>query len=114
VVVIGPCVGKRAEAGLSLGDRRKRIQQVAGGSRQRLIKTLDAGDVLMVTRLDRQVRRLTKAGCKKVFREVASGAKTDRAQLRLRLPLWPFALLILPRKNGEASRAQNYLNKADE
>jgi DNA invertase Pin-like site-specific DNA recombinase len=28
------------------------------------------------------VRRLTKAGCKKVFREVASGAKTDRAQLR--------------------------------
>jgi DNA invertase Pin-like site-specific DNA recombinase len=24
----------------------------------------------------------TKAGCKKVFREVASGAKTDRAQLR--------------------------------
>jgi DNA invertase Pin-like site-specific DNA recombinase len=29
-----------------------------------------------------QVRQLTKAGCKKVFREVASGAKTDRAQLR--------------------------------
>jgi hypothetical protein len=28
-----------------------------------------------------QVRQLTKAGCKKVFREVASGAKTDR-QLR--------------------------------
>jgi DNA invertase Pin-like site-specific DNA recombinase len=28
------------------------------------------------------VRQLTKAGCKKVFREVASGAKTDRAQLR--------------------------------
>ena len=32
--------------------------------------------------LDAQVRQLTKAGCKKVFREVASGAKTDRAQLR--------------------------------
>src|ERR1700726_2263665 len=31
---------------------------------------------------DAQVRQLTKAGCKKVFREVASGAKTDRAQLR--------------------------------
>jgi DNA invertase Pin-like site-specific DNA recombinase len=29
-----------------------------------------------------RVRQLTKAGCKKVFREVASGAKTDRAQPR--------------------------------
>jgi DNA invertase Pin-like site-specific DNA recombinase len=28
------------------------------------------------------VRQLTKAGCKKVFRKVASGAKTERAQLR--------------------------------
>jgi DNA invertase Pin-like site-specific DNA recombinase len=28
------------------------------------------------------VRQLTKAGCKKVFREVASGAKTERTQLR--------------------------------
>jgi DNA invertase Pin-like site-specific DNA recombinase len=32
--------------------------------------------------VDAQVRQLTKAGCKKVFREVASGPKTDRAQLR--------------------------------
>jgi DNA invertase Pin-like site-specific DNA recombinase len=32
--------------------------------------------------VDAQVRQLTKAGCKKVFREVASGAKTDRVQLR--------------------------------
>jgi DNA invertase Pin-like site-specific DNA recombinase len=32
--------------------------------------------------VDAQVRQLTKAGCKKVFREVTSGAKTDRAQLR--------------------------------
>jgi DNA invertase Pin-like site-specific DNA recombinase len=32
--------------------------------------------------VDAQVRWLTKAGCKKVFREVASGAKTDLAQLR--------------------------------
>jgi hypothetical protein len=31
--------------------------------------------------VDAQVRQLAKAGCKKVFREVASGAKTDRAQL---------------------------------
>ncbi len=29
-----------------------------------------------------QVRQLTRAGCKKVFRETASGAKTDRGQLR--------------------------------
>jgi DNA invertase Pin-like site-specific DNA recombinase len=32
--------------------------------------------------VDAQVRQLAKAGCKKVFRGVASGAKTDRAQLR--------------------------------
>src|SRR5476651_1591181 len=32
--------------------------------------------------VDAQVRQLTKAGCKKVFRETASGAKSDRAQLR--------------------------------
>jgi DNA invertase Pin-like site-specific DNA recombinase len=32
--------------------------------------------------VDAQVRQLTKAGCKTVFREVASGAKTDRTQLR--------------------------------
>jgi DNA invertase Pin-like site-specific DNA recombinase len=32
--------------------------------------------------VDGQVRQLTKAGCKKVFREVASGAKSDHAQLR--------------------------------
>src|SRR2546423_14265391 len=32
--------------------------------------------------VDAQVRTLTKAGCKKVFRELASGAKIDRAQLR--------------------------------
>jgi DNA invertase Pin-like site-specific DNA recombinase len=32
--------------------------------------------------VDAQVRQLTKAGCRKVFRETASGAKTDRAELR--------------------------------
>ena len=32
--------------------------------------------------VEAQVRQLTRAGCKKVVREVASGAKTDRAQLR--------------------------------
>ena len=32
--------------------------------------------------VDAQVRQLTRAGCKKVIREMASGAKTDHAQLR--------------------------------
>src|SRR5580700_11415280 len=32
--------------------------------------------------VEAQVRQLKVAGCKTVFREVASGAKTDRAQLR--------------------------------
>jgi DNA invertase Pin-like site-specific DNA recombinase len=32
--------------------------------------------------VDAQVRQLKAAGCKMVYREVASGAKTDRAQLR--------------------------------
>jgi DNA invertase Pin-like site-specific DNA recombinase len=32
--------------------------------------------------VDAQVGQFTKAGCKKVFRETASGAKTDRAELR--------------------------------
>jgi predicted site-specific integrase-resolvase len=32
--------------------------------------------------VDAQVRHLRAEGCEKVFREVASGAKTDRRQLR--------------------------------
>ena len=32
--------------------------------------------------IDAQVRQLKAAGARQVFREVASGAKTDRAQLR--------------------------------
>ncbi len=35
--------------------------------------------------VDAQVRQLTKAGCKKVFREVASGAKTVRTHERRHL-----------------------------
>jgi DNA invertase Pin-like site-specific DNA recombinase len=31
--------------------------------------------------VDAQVRQLRAAGCEKIFREVASGAKTDRAEL---------------------------------
>ena len=39
-----------------------------------------------------QVAELTKAGCAKVFRETASGAQTNRAQLRKaldQLGAWP-------------------------
>ena len=32
--------------------------------------------------IDAQVRQLRAAGCNRVFREVASGARADRAQLR--------------------------------
>src|SRR6476660_1239056 len=32
--------------------------------------------------VEARVRQLTKAGCRKVFRETASGAKTDHIQLR--------------------------------
>ncbi len=32
--------------------------------------------------VDAQVRQLSKAGCKRVFGETASGAKTDRTELR--------------------------------
>jgi DNA invertase Pin-like site-specific DNA recombinase len=32
--------------------------------------------------VEAHTRQLSKAGCKKVLREVTSGAKTDRAQLR--------------------------------
>jgi DNA invertase Pin-like site-specific DNA recombinase len=31
--------------------------------------------------VEAQAHQLTAAGCEKIFREVASGAKTDRAQL---------------------------------
>ena len=37
--------------------------------------------------VDAQVRRLVKAGCKKMFRETASSAKTDGCQLRKMLEL---------------------------
>jgi class 3 adenylate cyclase len=49
---------------------------------ERRLTAILAADVAGYSRVDDQVRQLTRAGCKKVFREVASGAKTDRAQLR--------------------------------
>lgn len=37
--------------------------------------------------VDAQVRQLAKAGCRKVFRETASGTKTDRTQLHKALDI---------------------------
>jgi DNA invertase Pin-like site-specific DNA recombinase len=60
---------------------------------------------------DAQVRQLTKAGCKKVFREVASGAKTDRAQLHrvLNQPT-PSDVLMVTRLDRLARSTRDLLN----
>jgi DNA invertase Pin-like site-specific DNA recombinase len=64
--------------------------------------------------VDAQVRQLTKAGCKKVFREVASGAKTDRTQLRKALDqLDPGDVLIVTRLDRLARSTRDLLNTLD-
>jgi DNA invertase Pin-like site-specific DNA recombinase len=61
--------------------------------------------------VDAQVRQLTRAGCKKVFREVASGAKTDRAQLRRLLDqLEPGDVLTVTRLDRLARSTRDLLN----
>ena len=61
--------------------------------------------------VDAQVRQLTRAGCKKVFREVASGAKTDRAQLRrLLAALAPGDLVTVTRLDRLARSTRDLLN----
>ena len=61
--------------------------------------------------VDAQVRQLTKAGCKKVFREVASGAKTDRAQLRRLLDALDAGdVLTVTRLDRLARSTRNLLN----
>src|SRR5271168_48374 len=61
--------------------------------------------------VDAQVRQLAKAGCKKVFREVASGAKTDRAQLRRLLDqLAPGDVLTVTRLDRLARSTRDLLN----
>ena len=61
--------------------------------------------------VDAQVRQLTKAGCKKVFREVASGAKTDRAQLRRLLDVLDTGdVPIVTRLDRLARSTRNLLN----
>jgi DNA invertase Pin-like site-specific DNA recombinase len=61
--------------------------------------------------VDAQVRQLTKAGCAKVFREVASGAKTDRAQLRKAVGLLAEGdVLVVTRLDRLARSTRDLLN----
>jgi DNA invertase Pin-like site-specific DNA recombinase len=61
--------------------------------------------------VDAQVRQLTKAGCKKVFRETASGAQTDRAQLRKALAaLDADDVLVVTRLDRLARSTRDLLN----
>jgi DNA invertase Pin-like site-specific DNA recombinase len=62
--------------------------------------------------VDAQARQLTKAGCKKVFRDVhVSGAKTDRAQLRRVIEaLAPGDVLMVTRLDRLARSTRDLLN----
>jgi DNA invertase Pin-like site-specific DNA recombinase len=62
--------------------------------------------------VDAQARQLTKAGCKKVFRDVhVSGAKTDRAQLgRVIEALEPGDVLMVTRLDRLARSTRDLLN----
>ena len=62
-------------------------------------------------RVDTQVRQLTQAGCQKVFREVASGAQTDRVQLRRLLEtLGPGDVVTVTRLDRLARSTRDLLN----
>src|SRR5262249_41800321 len=62
--------------------------------------------------VDAQAKQLTKAGCKKVFRDVhVSGAKTDRAQLRrVIVALEPDDVLMVTRLDRLARSTRDLLN----
>src|ERR1700744_4665636 len=61
--------------------------------------------------VEAQVRQLTKAGCKKVLRETASGAKTDRSQLRKAVDqLEAGDVLMVTRLNRLARSTPDLLN----
>jgi DNA invertase Pin-like site-specific DNA recombinase len=61
--------------------------------------------------VDAQVHELAKAGCTKVFREVASGAKTDRPQLRRAMAtLGPGDVLFVTRLDRLARSTRDLLN----
>jgi DNA invertase Pin-like site-specific DNA recombinase len=58
-----------------------------------------------------QVRQLRAAGAKKVFREVASGAKTDRPQLRrLLAEVGPGDVVMVTRLDRLARSTRDLLN----
>src|SRR6201989_3192919 len=61
--------------------------------------------------VEAQVRQLIKAGCKKVLRETASGAKADRSQLRKALDqLEAGDVLIVTRLDRLARSTRDLLN----
>ena len=61
--------------------------------------------------VEAQVTALTDAGAEKVFREVASGAKTDRAQLRRVIDaLGPGDVLMVTRLDRLARSTRDLLN----
>jgi len=61
--------------------------------------------------VEAQVRQLTKAGCTKLFREVASGVKTDRLQLRRALAaLGAGDVLMVTRLDRLARSTRDLLN----
>jgi DNA invertase Pin-like site-specific DNA recombinase len=62
--------------------------------------------------VDAQARQLTRAGCRKVFRDVhVSGAETDRAQLRRLIEtLEPGEVLMVTRLDRLARSTRDLLN----
>lgn len=61
--------------------------------------------------MDAQVRQLTHAGCKKVLREVASGAKTERRQVRRALDQLAIGdVLMVTRLDRPARSTRDLLN----
>ena len=61
--------------------------------------------------VNEQVRQLTEAGCERVFRETAGGAKTDRAQLRRALAhLGARDVLMVTRLDRLARSTRDLLN----
>ena len=61
--------------------------------------------------VDAQVRQLTKAGCKKVLRETASGTKTDRLQLgRVLQQIGAGDVLMVTRLDRLARSTRDLLN----
>src|SRR4051812_28396294 len=61
--------------------------------------------------VEAQVRQLAEAGCEKTYREVASGAQADRAQLgRVLAALGPGDVLVVTRLDRLARSTHDLLN----